>query len=108
MYQQPSRLIFRCKLREGKTTKLRDLGMGYFSRQRDAQGNWDGWTWQLKTLDYVVSDIPYGELPLIKEGAMISPAIIERRKNGKHKIACRVLSPRQIQKRREEYRQKRW
>ena len=88
-FQRPSRLMFLCKLRVGKT-KLRDLGMGYFKRQRDAHGNWDGWTWQLKTLTYTVDDIPTSELPLIENGKRIKTAVIQRNRNGRHRIACRV------------------
>ena len=87
-YRQPSHMMFRCKLRVGD--KLRDLGVGGFQRQRDAEGNWDGKTWQLKTLDYLVQNLPAEELPLVEEGKLIRLAIIQKRKNGGHRIACQI------------------
>lgn len=64
--------------------------MGCFKRQRDADGNWDGKTWQLSTLSYTVDNIPFEELPLVEEGKLIKLAIIQKRGNGRHRIACQI------------------
>ena len=85
-YQKPTELLFLCKLREGKRA-LRNLGMVCFKRHRDANGFWDGETWDLVADNVRVEEI---DPPNIEYGYLIRRAIIQKRKDGGYTVACQI------------------
>ena len=88
----PTEMFFRCFLidRRGFT---HDLGLGYFRRARDENGMWSRDWWDLQTTDsYVVPHIHTEDLPNVKGNQVISPAIIEEKKDGAHEMRCYVRS----------------
>ena len=88
-YQVPTQMFFICKLLDNRG-ELQDLGMGYFRRVRDVQGNWDGKWWNLRTTDssYVVPRVHTRDLPRIRRNEVIAPAVIHKLDDGNHEIFC--------------------
>lgn len=93
--RQPNRLMFRCKVLEGK--RLRDVGMAYFARHRNADGVWDGKLWDLVTLDpetdervILAPKVHDEDIPRLRWNYMVSPAIVRKRKDGGTDIAMNI------------------
>ena len=93
--RQPNELLFRCKVYENK--KLRDVGMAYFTRHKDANGIWDGRYWDLVTLDpkteervILAEEVEDEDIPRLPWNYMISPAIVRKRKNGVTDVAMNI------------------
>ena len=100
--KEPQELIFRCKVYEGKDARgkrrLRDMGMGYFSRSRyrDQNGIWDGELWDLVTMDeneervYLAERVLDADIPRLRWNQMVSPAIVRKRKDGTTDVVMNV------------------